>query len=185
MASAPPVTRGLDAAGLSTLLAAELAGQRGDYRYAGQGYLDAAQRYPSPGLAERATFAARFGNDAALMEASALRWRELDPRAETPNRLLASLSLQRGDWLDSLEQRLAIAEADGNGEIATFAEIAVAEEAPLRLLAQQLRSYLAQPGISEREFHSDVLLGTALIEAALGETQTAQRYLDEVEQQEP
>ena len=185
MASAPPVTRGLDAAGLSTLLAAELAGQRGDYRYAGQGYLDAAQRYPSPGLAERATFAARFGNDAALMEASALRWRELDPRAETPNRLLASLSLQRGDWLDSLEQRLAIAEADGNGEIATFAEIAVAEEAPLRLLAQQLRSYLAQPAISEREFHSDVLLGTALIEAALGETQTAQRYLDEVEQQEP
>ncbi|GGC79813.1 tetratricopeptide repeat protein [Vreelandella lutescens] len=185
MASAPPITKGLDAAGLRTLLAAELAGQRGDYRYAGQGYLEAAQRYTAPGLAERATFAARFGNDAALMEAAALRWRELDPRAEMPNRLLASLSLQRGDWLDSLEQRLAIADADGNGEIATFAEIAVAEEAPLRLLAQQLRSYLAQPEVSQREFHSDVLLGTALIEAALGETQTAQRYLDEVEQQEP
>ena len=185
MASAPPITRGLDAAGLSTLLAAELAGQRGDYRYAGQGYLDAAQRYTSPGLAERATFAARFGNDAALMETAALRWRELDPQAETPNRLLASLSLQRGDWLDSLEQRLAIARAGGNGEIATFAEIAVAEEAPLRLLAQQLRRYLGEPGAAQREFHSDVLLGTALIEAALGETQTAQRYLNEVEQQAP
>lgn len=185
MASAPPITRGLDAAGLSTLLAAELAGQRGDYRYAGQGYLDAAQRYTSPGLAERATFAARFGNDAALMETAALRWRELDPQAETPNRLLASLSLQRGDWLDSLEQRLAIARAGGNGEIATFAEIAVAEEAPLRLLAQQLRRYLGEPDAAQREFHSDVLLGTALIEAALGETQTAQRYLNEVEQQAP
>ena len=37
-----------------------------------------------------------------------------------PNRLLATLSLQRGDWLDSLEQRLAIAEAGGNGEIAAL-----------------------------------------------------------------
>ena len=183
MVTAPPITTGLDAAGLRTLLTAELAGQRGDYRYAGQG-LEAAQRYTSPGWPNRPR-AARFGNDAALMEAAALRWRELDPRAETPNRLLASLSLQRGDWLDSLEQRLAIAESGGNGEIAPFAEIAVAEEAPLNLLAQQLRSYLSQPEVSKREFHSDVLLGTALIEAALGETQTAQRYLDEVEQQEP
>lgn len=72
MVKAPPITSGLDAAGLRTLLTAELAGQRGDYRYAGQGYLEAAQRYTSPGLAERATFAARFGNDAALMEAAAL-----------------------------------------------------------------------------------------------------------------
>ena len=71
-----------------------------------------------------------------------------------------------GDWLDSPEQRLAIAESGGNGEIAP-AEIAVAEEAPLNLLAQQLRSYLSQPEVSQREFHSDVLLGTALIEAAL------------------
>nr|WP_081137568.1 MULTISPECIES: tetratricopeptide repeat protein [unclassified Halomonas] len=185
MLTAPPVTRGLDAAGLSTLLAAELAGQRGDYRYASRGYLDAAQRYNAPGLAERATFAARFGNDAALMEASALRWRELSPTAETPNRLLAALSLQRGDWLDSLEQRLAIAESGGYGDISSFAELAVAEEAPLNVLVQPLRTYLAQPAAAERDSYSDVLLGTALIEAALGETQTARQHLDLVEQREP
>ncbi|XUO85796.1 tetratricopeptide repeat protein [Halomonas sp. KM007] len=185
MLTAPPVTRGLDAAGLSTLLAAELAGQRGDYRYASRGYLEAAQRYSAPGLAERATFAARFGNDAALMEASALRWRELSPTAETPNRLLAALSLQRGDWLDSLEQRLVIAESGGYGDISSFAELAVAEEAPLNVLVQPLRTYLAQPVAAERDSYSDVLLGTALIEAALGETQTAQQHLDLVEQREP
>jgi len=185
MLTAPPVTRGLDAAGLSTLLAAELAGQRGDYRYASRGYLEAAQRYNAPGLAERATFAARFGNDAALMEASALRWRELSPTAETPNRLLAALSLQRGDWLDSLEQRLVIAESGGYGDISSFAELAVAEEAPLNVLVQPLRTYLAQPAAAERDSYSDVLLGTALIEAALGETQTAQQHLDLVEQREP
>ena len=185
MQSAPPITRGLDAEGLRSLLAAELAGQRGDYRYASQGYLEASRRYRNPALAERATFAARFGNDVALMEASAIRWRELAPQAEMPNRLLATLSLQRGDWLDSLEQRLAITEAGGNGEIAAFSEAAVAEEAPLNLLIQPLRDYLAQPGAQQNEFHSDVLLGAALIESALGQTRQAQQHLDQVTQLSP
>jgi predicted Zn-dependent protease len=162
------------------LLGAELAGQRGDYRYASQSYLDAAQRYRDPALAERATFAARFGNEASLVEASALRWRELDPQAETPNRLLAAFSLQRGDWLDSLEQRLAIVEAGGHGDVSAFAEMAVAEEAPLTLIAQQLREHLARPNADQLEYHSDVLLGTALIEATLGDTALAQRRLDQV-----
>ena len=180
MREAPPITRGLDAAGLSTLLGAELAGQRGDYRSASQGYLEAAQRYREPALAERATFAARFGNEASLIEASALRWRELAPQAEAPNRLLAAFSLQRGDWLDSLEQRIDVVEAGGHGDLAAFAEIAVAEEAPLTLIAQQLRAHLAQPNADQLEHHSDVLLGTALIEAALGDTAVAQRRLDQV-----
>ncbi|UYO74982.1 tetratricopeptide repeat protein [Halomonas qinghailakensis] len=185
MHSAPPITRGLDAEGLGSLLAAELAGQRGDYRYASQGYLEAARRYSNAALAERATFAARFGNDVALMEASAIRWRELAPQAELPNRLLATLSLQRGDWLDSLEQRLAITQAGGNGEIAAFSEAAVAEEAPLDLLVQPLRDYLAKPGAQQNEFHSDVLLGAALIESALGQTRQAQQYLDQVTLRSP
>lgn len=180
MREAPPITRGLDAAGLSTLLGAELAGQRGDYRSASQGYLEAAQRYREPALAERATFAARFGNEASLIEASALRWRELAPQAEAPNRLLAAFSLQRGDWLDSLEQRIDVVEAGGHGDLTAFAEIAVAEEAPLTLIAQQLRAHLAQPNADQLEHHSDVLLGTALIEAALGDTAVAQRRLDQV-----
>ncbi|WP_146873249.1 tetratricopeptide repeat protein [Halovibrio variabilis] len=185
MHGAPPITQGLDAAGLSTLLSAELAGQRGDYRYASQGYLEAAQRYNDPALAERATFAARFGNEAALIEAAARRWRELAPQAEAPNRLLAAFSLQRGDWLDSLEQRLAIVEAGGHGDVAAFAEIAVAEEAPLRLIAQQLREHLARPNADQLPHHSDVLLGTALIEATLGDTALAQPRLDHVEALDP
>ena len=185
MRGAPPITRGLDAAGLSTLLSAELAGQRGDYRSASQGYLEAAQRYREPALAERATFAARFGNEASLIEASAQGWRELAPRAETPNRLLAAFSLQRGDWLDSLEQRLAIVEAGGHGDVTAYAEIAVAEEAPLTLIAQQLHEHLARPNADQLEHHGDVLLATALIEAALGDTARAQQRLDQVAALEP
>ncbi|HAA43923.1 MAG: hypothetical protein XD36_1717 [Halomonas sp. 54_146] len=185
MRGAPPITRGLDAAGLSTLLGAELAGQRGDYRYASQGYLEAAQRYNEPALAERATFAARFGNEASLIEASALRWRELAPQAEAPNRLLAAFSLQRGDWLDSLEQRLSIVEAGGHGDVAAFAEIAVAEEAPLTLILQRLREHLSRSDADQLAHHSDVLLATALIEATLGDTASAQQRLDQVALLEP
>ncbi|MCP1313818.1 tetratricopeptide repeat protein [Halomonas sp. 707D7] len=190
MASAPPITRGLDAEGLSTLLGAEMAGQRGDFRRASEGYLAAAERYPVPALAERATFAARFGNDTALMEASALRWRELAPNAQGPNQFLASLSLSRGDWLDSLEQRLAIARTGGNGDIAAFAELAVADEAPLGLLIRPLRDFLddytvISPDADALEAQSDVLLGTALIEAALGNTSQAQARLDQVARQAP
>ncbi|WNL37905.1 tetratricopeptide repeat protein [Halomonas sp. PAMB 3232] len=190
MASAPPITRGLDAEGLRTLLTAEMAGQRGDFSRASQGYLAASRRYPVAALAERATFAARFGNDTALMETSALRWRELAPTAQGPNQFLATLSLSRGDWLDSLEQRLAIVSAGGNGEIAAFAELAVAENAPLGLLIRPLRDFLDESaGIAplgdEQEGQVDVLLGTALIEAALGNTAQAQARLDEVASQAP
>ncbi|MFG6667994.1 tetratricopeptide repeat protein [Halomonas sp. HNIBRBA4712] len=190
MASAPPITRGLDAEGLRTLLTAEMAGQRGDFTRASQGYLAASQRYPVAALAERATFAARFGNDTALMETSALRWRELAPSAQGPNQFLATLSLQRGDWLDSLEQRLAIAAAGGNADIATFAELAVAEQAPLGLLVRPLRDYLDDnvmiaPTEAELETHTDVLLGTALMEAALGNTAQARARLDQVADQAP
>lgn len=186
MQSAPPITRGLDADGLRTLLTAELAGQRGDYRSASQGYLEASQRYSVAALAERATFAARFGDDVALMEASALRWRELAPSAESPNQLLAAISLQRGDWLDSLEQRLAITQAGGNGELAAFVDIAITEgSAPLNLLAQSMRAHLAQPSAEQLEYHSDALLASALLESALGNTRQAQAYLDDVAKQAP
>ncbi|HIX62128.1 MAG TPA: hypothetical protein H9854_07840, partial [Candidatus Halomonas stercoripullorum] len=44
LTSAAPIESGLDAEGLATLLTAELAGQRGDYRQAAQGYLAMAKR---------------------------------------------------------------------------------------------------------------------------------------------
>ncbi|MWJ27707.1 tetratricopeptide repeat protein [Halomonas sp. ZH2S] len=179
MRSAPPITQGLDAAGLSTLLGAELAGQRGDYSAAGRGYLDAAQRYPTSELAERATLAARFANDPTLLEEAARRWRELSPQSDAPARLLADLSLQRGNWQESLRQRLNVARSGGFGDVASFAETAVAENAPLVPLVAQLHAYLARPDVEAPEIHSDVLLGTALLEAAIGDTQSAMRRLDQ------
>ncbi|MDR5899514.1 tetratricopeptide repeat protein [Halomonas vilamensis] len=181
MHSAPPITRGLDAQGLSTLLAAELAGQRGNYQAATQGYMEASQRYPSPTLAERATFAARFSDSPVLLQAAAERWRELAPSDSAPRRVLAAITLRQGRWAESLEQRLAITRAGDNGELTALAELAVADGAPLEPLLIRLREHLATPNTNALPHHSDVLLATALIEASAGETQAARQRLEKAQ----
>ncbi|MCG7599031.1 tetratricopeptide repeat protein [Halomonas sp. McH1-25] len=176
MASAPPVQRGLDAQGLATLLTAELAGQRGDFARATRGYLDSAERYGAPALAERAVLAARYSNDPQLLADAAQRWRELAPDAEAPTRLLAAIAMERGDWQASLEQRLALAEQGGQGELAAFAEAAIEAGVAVEPLLVPLRRFL-----NEHPRQGDALLATALLEAAAGETRLAARRLEALE----
>ena len=179
--SAPPITQGLDAAGLSTLLTAELAGQRGMYRDASRGYLDAAERYPDPALAERATFAARFGESAILLHTAATRWHELDPANTTPSRLLSALALEQGDWQEGLNQRLAIAAQGDDAELAALAEQAMAKGAPPAPLIQQLDAFLTAditatdtPSAASK---GDAHLAAALLERARGNVAAAQAHL--------
>ncbi|MDR5875639.1 tetratricopeptide repeat protein [Halomonas sp. CUBES01] len=179
MRNAPPIEDGLDARGLSTLLEAEFAGQRGDFRRASQGYLDAARRYGAEALAERATFAARFSDDDGLIEDAAKGWQALNPQADTPNRLLAALALQQGDWRESLERRLALTASNQDGELTAFAETAIAEQAPLETLLQRLAEHLNQTPSSDPAQRADALLAAALWEAALGRTEQAGRYLEQ------
>ncbi|KPQ23678.1 MULTISPECIES: tetratricopeptide repeat protein [unclassified Halomonas] len=179
MRNAPPISQGLDAAGLSTLLQAEFAGQRGDFKRASQGYLEAAERFGAEELAERATFAARFSDDDSLIEEAAQGWKALNPQAETPNRLLAALSLQQGNWLESLERRLALTAANQDGELTGFAETAIAEQGPLDSLLNRLVEHLNQTPPSDPVQQADALLAAALWEAALGRTEQARGYLDQ------
>lgn len=180
MASAPPIQRGLDAQGLATLLTAELAGQRGDFARATRGYLDSAERYGAPELAERAVLAARYSNDPQLFADAAQRWQALSPDAEAPARLLAAIAMERGDWQASLEQRLALAEQGGQGELAGFAEAAIEAGAPIDPLLAPLRRFLdAHPR------QGDALLATALLEAAAGEPRLAASRLDTLETVSP
>ncbi|MDN3522451.1 tetratricopeptide repeat protein [Halomonas ramblicola] len=176
LAGAPPIERGLDAEGLAGLLGAELAGQRGDYRRAAEGYLAATQRYPSPTLAERAALAASFGGEHELLERAADRWQALAPGAEAPSRLLASLAMQRGDWPEALRQRLAQVRRGGDSDLTAFAESALAEEADPRPLLTLLREHLATAPKDARRH--DAELATALLEVAAGETAAAERRLD-------
>lgn len=185
MAKAPPVSSGLDGESLATLLTAEFAGQRGDYRQASHGYLQVADRYDSLALVERATLAARFANDPELLERSAKRWQTLAPDAEAPTRLLSSLALQRGDWVTSLEQRLTLSERGIHGELANFAEQAIEQDVELAPLLERLRDYLARHPGSDQPHHYDAILATALLEAASGELGRAESRLETLARSHP
>lgn len=172
MENAPPVTSGFDADGLSSLLLAEFAGQRGDYRRAAEGYLDVNERYASPALAERATLAARYADDSALLERAALRWQQLDNDATTPRHVLASLAVQRGDWETALAQRLRIADQEPEADLAALAELAIEQDADVRPLLKTLHDF-----VERHPRHLDAQLATAQLEAANGDTEAADARL--------
>ncbi|MCE8035749.1 MAG: tetratricopeptide repeat protein [Halomonas sp.] len=178
LASAPPIERGLDAEGLSTLLSAEMAGQRGDYRRATLGYLAMAERYRAPQLAERGTLAARFSNDVLLLEQAVSTWHELDPAAEAPLRLLSGLALQRGDWPTALDRRLTLVEQGLHGELALFAELALESGTDPLPLRERLREHLERAGADAHPHRYDAVLAMAILEAATGQRQQAERRLD-------
>ncbi|MGR4067651.1 tetratricopeptide repeat protein [Billgrantia sp. C5P2] len=177
MASAPPIEHGLDAEGLATLLTAEFAGQRGDYRRATLGYLAMAERYKAAPLAERGTLAARFSNDILLLEQAVGTWHDLDPAAEAPLRLLAGLALQRGDWAKALDLRLALTEQGQHAELALFAELALESGTDPLPLRERLREYLDRTGASNHPHFHDAVLAMAILEAATGQRQQAERRL--------
>ncbi|MDT8896115.1 tetratricopeptide repeat protein [Halomonas sp. I1] len=180
LAEAPPITRGLDASGLSTLLVAELAGQRGDYRRASRGYLESAERYGAADLAERAALAARFGENADLLEQAAQRWQHLAPADTAPVRLLAGLSVQKGDWDTALARHLDIVDRNGADELVPFLESALEAGAPPAPLLARLRDASPDP----RSRH-DIELATALLEAANGLTASARQRLSDLADETP
>lgn len=171
---APPVAHGLDADSLSALLVAELAGLRGDYGRATQGYIETAERYRSAALAERAALAARFLDDPSIFEATTQRWQQLAPDSEAPRRLLASLAIQRHDWPLALEQRLAVVKRGGDAQLLELVEIALEDTANPMALLERLHRYLASGGRTT----IDIELATALLEAGSGLKASAQQRLE-------
>ena len=178
LTSAAPIESGLDAEGLATLLTAELAGQRGDYRQATQGYLAMAKRYAATELAERGTLAARFSNDFVLLEQAVTTWHQLAPAAEAPLRLLAGLALQRGDWNEALDWRLTLAEQGQHAELALFAELALEAGTDPLPLRENLQARLDTVRDASPTHAYDAVLAMAILEAATGEHQQAEQRLE-------
>lgn len=172
MRGAPPITRGFDAAGLSQVLLAEMAGQRGDFRRAAVGYRDAAKRYRSPALAERATLAARYTEDSQLLSATAALWRQLAPDDEGPEALLSGIAVDRGDWPQALEHRLALARQGGDGELLALIDLALGSNAALEPLREPLDTF-----VTAHPDDVDAGLAMARLEAVSGSPSRAQRRL--------
>ncbi|MCW4151582.1 tetratricopeptide repeat protein [Halomonas sp. 18H] len=187
VAEAPPVARGLDAQGLSSLLVAELAGQRGDYQRAGRGYMASARRYTSASLAERAALASRFSNDRELVEEAARLWQRLAPNDTSPGRLLAELAVQRNDWeqalayqLDLLGQSEGSETEQGARSLVPFVETALEAGASPAPLLDRLREFSAPP-----QARQELDLARALLEAAGGLDETAEQRLARLADESP
>jgi len=180
MVTAPPITQGFDAQGLSQVLLSELAGQRGDFHRATEGYLAAADRYRSADLAERATLAARYTDDTALLESAAIHWQKLAPQDPAPEKLLSSIAVDQGDWAVALRHRLALARAGEDAQLLELSDLMVESHADLTPLIGQLRDFnTTHPALA------DAQMATARLEAASGQLDTAQQRLTTLARDHP
>lgn len=82
---------------LFMLLTAELAGQRGQYDIALEGYLEAAKRVQDPRFAERAAMIAMYVKDGGKMNEAVSLWLRQDPGNQTARKLAVLSALRAGD----------------------------------------------------------------------------------------
>ena len=82
---------------LFMLLTAELAGQRGQYDIAIEGYTEAAKRAHDPKLAERAAMIAIYIKDSNKTNEAVALWLRLDSKNQTARKIAALSALRAGD----------------------------------------------------------------------------------------
>lgn len=82
---------------LFMLLTAELAGQRGQYDIALEGYMEAAKRAHEPKFAERAAMIAMYMKDSSKTNEAVALWLRQDPKNPTARKIAALSALSAGD----------------------------------------------------------------------------------------
>lgn len=126
-----PIT-GLDAEGVTTLLAAEIAGQRDQVDYALHVYLEQASRLQQPALARRATYIAQYAGDTqSALEAAAL-WSESAPDSIDAHRISSTLLIQQGDLLSAFEHQKSLLELGQETHFSYLAGQSEQQSEPIR-----------------------------------------------------
>ncbi|MEC4750068.1 tetratricopeptide repeat protein [Methylomicrobium sp. Wu6] len=109
---------------LFMLMSAEIAGQRGQYELAYEGYIEAAKRVKDPKPAERAAMIAMYLKDAKKLKKSLALWLKKEPRNLTARKLAVLTSLKDGDQQKTQEHLAAILDSDPAGFESAVLEIA-------------------------------------------------------------
>ncbi|MGR9074165.1 MAG: tetratricopeptide repeat protein [Gammaproteobacteria bacterium] len=107
--------KSIDPKVLYLLLSAELAGQRGLYDIALEGYLQAARIVDDPSIAERATKIALFRKDYRSAEEAGAIWLKNDSENPVARKVSAILALRNGDKTAALENLDFVLKADPAG----------------------------------------------------------------------
>lgn len=111
---------------LFILLSAEIAGQRGHYDIAYQGYMEAAKRVKDPKPAERAAMIAMYLKDDKKIKRALAIWLKNDPENLTARKLAVLTALRAQDKKASIEHLDAMIKGDPAGFETAALELAEA-----------------------------------------------------------
>jgi tetratricopeptide (TPR) repeat protein len=100
---------------LFMLLTAELAGQRGQYDIALEGYMEAAKRVHDPRFAERAAMIAMYMKDSHKTNEAVVLWLRQDPKNQTARKIAALSALRAGDKKTAAEHLNVLLNVDPAG----------------------------------------------------------------------
>ena len=100
---------------LFMLLTAEIAGQRGQYEIALEGYLEAAKRVHDPRFAERAAMIAMYMKDSKKTKEAVALWLRQDPKNPTARKIAALYALKAGDKKAAVEHLNMLLKVDPAG----------------------------------------------------------------------
>jgi len=106
------------------VMAAELAGQRGQYGIALEGYMEAAKRVNDPRFAERAAKIAMYMKDSNKTDEAVSLWLRQDPNNLTARKVAALSALRIGDKQAAVEHLDRVLKIDPAGFEKTSLELA-------------------------------------------------------------
>lgn len=120
------VRASIDSDVMFMLLTAELAGQRGHYDIALEGYLEAAKRVKDPRFSERAAMIAMYMKDTAKTNEAVALWLREDPDNQAARKIAALSALIEGNKDAAAEQLDAMLRIDPAGFEKSVLELASA-----------------------------------------------------------
>ncbi len=106
------------------LMAAELAGQRGQYAIALEGYMESAKRVNDPRFAERAAKIAMYMKDGKKTDEAVSLWLRQDPKNLTARKIAALSALRAGNKQVAVDHLSAVLKVDPAGFEKTALELA-------------------------------------------------------------
>ena len=109
---------------LFMLMTAELAGQRGQYDVALEGYLEAAKRVHDPRFAERAAMIAMYMKDSNKTNEAVALWLRQDPKNPTARKIAALSALRAGHKKAAVEHLNVLLAVDPAGFETAMIELA-------------------------------------------------------------
>lgn len=118
------VTTAIDPDVMYMLMAAELAGQRGQYAIALEGYMEVAKRVKDPRFAERAAKIAMYMKDGNKTDEAVSLWLRQDPNSPTARKIAALSALRTGNKQAAVDHLNAVLKIDLAGFEKTTLELA-------------------------------------------------------------